>query len=180
MIDSEKNTIRKFIRSEKRKYSIDQKKDRSLNIFRQVEGMPLFQSSETIMAYWSMDDEVFTHDFILKYYKQKQIILPVVKGDTLVLKKFTGLSDLEKGEAYGINEPKGDVYEAIENIDMIIVPGVAFDNNNNRLGRGKAYYDKLLKESKSYKVGVCFDFQLIEEVPVDEYDIKMDLIISES
>lgn len=63
---------------------------------------------------------------------------------------------------------------------MIIVPGVAFDNNNNRLGRGKAYYDKLLKESKSYKVGVCFDFQLIEEVPVDEYDIKMDLIISES
>lgn len=50
--------------------------------------MPLFQSSETIMAYWSMDDEVFTHDFILKYYKQKQIILPVVKGDTLVLKNL--------------------------------------------------------------------------------------------
>ena len=87
---------------------------------------------------------------------------------------------MEKGVAFGIDEPIGNVYDNPEKIDLIVVPGVAFDKKNNRLGRGKAYYDKLLKTANTFKVGICFDFQLIDSVPVDKYDIKMDLVISDS
>jgi len=82
-----------------------------------------------------------------------------------------------KGESFGIPEPDGELYPFPELIDVIIVPGVAFDKQNNRLGRGKAFYDKLLKTVKSKKVGVCFDFQMIDQVPTGEFDIKMDCVV---
>ncbi len=132
------------------------------------------------MAYWSMDDEVYTHDFILKWHNKKKIVLPVVKGNELELKSFSGLDNLIKGESYGIEEPSGDIFDQPEKIDLIIVSGIAFDKTNNRLGRGKAYYDKLLKSTKANKIGVCFDFQFLASIPVDKHDIKMDLVISDN
>ena len=180
MIDQKKKEIRKQIGELKKQYSFDCKKIKSKYIFDQIEKLNEFIKSKTIMVYWSMNDEVFTHDFILKYYNNKEIILPVVNGDNLELKKFAGLSNLTKGKSFDIDEPIGEVYSCVENIDLIIVPGVAFDKKNNRLGRGKAYYDKLLKNTNALKVGVCFDFQMIDFVPVDQYDIKMDLVISDT
>jgi 5-formyltetrahydrofolate cyclo-ligase len=131
------------------------------------------------MAYWSMDDEVHTHDFVLKFLGKKQIILPVVKGDVLELKEFTSKTNMMIGESYGIKEPEGEPFNEIDKIDLIIVPGVAFDVKNNRLGRGKAYYDNLLIKTRALKVGVCFDFQLLNSVPVEEHDVKMDLVITD-
>lgn len=176
-IDIEKKQIRKLIREEKRKYSLDQKILKSVNIIKQLESLDVFKTSSVVMAYWSMDDEVFTHEFILKHYTQKEIILPVVKGDVLELRKFIGANNLKQGASYGIAEPEGEEFKNIESIDLIIVPGVAFDVNNNRLGRGKAYYDKLLKYTSAYKVGICFDFQLLDSVPTDKFDIGMNKVI---
>jgi len=178
MIDQEKKEIRKQIRELKKQYSPEVKKAKSENIFKKLEELQEFDQANIVMTYWSMDDEVYTHDFILKWYQQKIIILPVVKGDELELKVFSGIQNMVKSQSFGINEPVGENFCDHEKIDLIIVPGVAFDMNNNRLGRGKAYYDKLLKTTQAYKAGVCFDFQLIDYVPVDEYDIKMDLVIS--
>jgi 5-formyltetrahydrofolate cyclo-ligase len=124
-----------------------------------------------------MSDEVFTHDFVLDQASNKTIILPVVKDDELELKVFSGLENMVVGKAFGIEEPVGESFKRLDEIDLIIVPGVAFDKMNNRLGRGKAYYDKLLKQTKAYKVGVCFDFQHIDHVPVDQFDVRMDLVI---
>lgn len=180
MIDNKKKEIRKHIRELKKQYSFDRKKVKSKQVFNQIEKLDKFKKSKTIMVYWSMSDEVYTHDFILKYFNDKEIILPVVKGESLELKKFSGLNNLTKGESYGIEEPSGKVFCCPENIDLIIVPGVAFDKKRNRLGRGKAYYDKLLKTTSAYKIGVCFDFQLIDEVPIDKYDVEMDLIITDT
>lgn len=178
MIDQKKKEIRKQIRELKKQYSPEVKKAKSENIFKQLEDLQEFDQANIVMAYWSMDDEVYTHDFILKWHQQKKIILPVVKGDELELKVFSGVQNMVKSQSFGINEPIGENFYDLEKVDLIIVPGVAFDMNNNRLGRGKAYYDKLLKTTKAYKAGVCFDFQLIDSVPVDEYDITMDLVIS--
>jgi 5-formyltetrahydrofolate cyclo-ligase len=83
------------------------------------------------------------------------------------------------GENFGIPEPSGELFKDYNEIDLILVPGVAFDIENNRMGRGKAYYDKLLSSLKAFKLGVCFDFQLLQSVPTDEHDIKMDRILSE-
>ena len=178
MIDQEKKAIRKQIRDKKKDYSLEEKKRKSELIFDQIEQLNAFRKAEIIMVYWSLNDEVFTHDFIQKYQNKKKIVLPVVNGDCLDLKEFTGLSNLRAENHFGIGEPDGELFEQIDKIDLIIVPGVAFDKSLNRLGRGKAYYDKLLKNSKALKIGVCFDFQLLESVPIDEYDVKMDLIIT--
>jgi 5-formyltetrahydrofolate cyclo-ligase len=178
MINEEKKVIRKQIKEIKKEYSLKEKKEKSKLIFEQVEKLNAFQKSEIIMAYWSMDDEVFTQDFIQKYQNIKKIILPVVNGDRLDLKEFKGLSNLKTKNFFGIGEPEGELFKQNDKIGVIVVPGVAFDKSLNRLGRGKAYYDKLLKESKALKIGVCFDFQLIEKVPTDEYDVKMDLIVT--
>jgi len=180
MIDQQKKELRKKIRGLKKDFTLDQKKEKSEQIFFKIEQLPEFAESKVILTYWSMDDEVFTHNFILKHYNEKKIILPVVKGDVLELKEFKGLSNLKKDEVFGIEEPVGEVFQDLETIDMIIVPGVAFDNELNRMGRGKAYYDKLLKTTNALKVGVCFDFQMVEKVPVDKYDIKMNKVLFDS
>ncbi len=177
MIDQQKKEIRKKIKEKKKQYSLLEKKANSKIIFEKIERLDDFMRAETILVYWSMPDEVFTHDFVLRWYHKKKMLLPVVKGDELELKVFSGLENMIKGEQYGIEEPVGEPFYQFEEIDLIIVPGVAFDKKNNRLGRGKAYYDKLLKESKALKVGVCFDFQYLDEVPTDKHDIKMDTII---
>ncbi len=176
-INAQKKKIRKEIKQLKANYSLAEKQELSQSILEQVEQLPQFQSAKTVMLYWSMDDEVATHDFVCKWAKSKQVILPVVNGSTLDLKVFKGIDNLVAGENFGIPEPDGDVFTKEEDIDFILVPGVAFDRENNRMGRGKAYYDRLLRELSAYKVGVCFDFQLLPTVPTDQYDIKMDKVV---
>ena len=107
------------------------------------------------------------------------IALPVVVGDDLELRLYTGPEDLKPG-AYGIEEPTGELFTDYADIDFIVVPGVAFDRNGNRLGRGKGYYDRLLPRIPSaHKAGICFPFQLVEEVPAEPFDIRMDEIITQ-
>ena len=177
MIKEEKNKIRNDIRELKKRFSLSEMKSKSNIIFDQLEKLNEFKESKVVMAYWSMPDEVFTHDFVLKYYKEKEIILPVVQGDELELRIFNGLENLKEGASFGIKEPVGEAFHQLDQIDLIIVPGVAFDKNNNRLGRGKAYYDKILIQTKAFKVGVCFNFQMAPDVPVDQHDVKMDLVL---
>lgn len=110
---------------------------------------------------------------------KKRILLPVVVGDDLELRLYTRPEDLKPG-AYGIEEPTGELFTDYADIDFIAVPGVAFDRNGNRLGRGKGYYDRLLPRIPSaYKAGICFPFQLVEEVPAEPFDIRMDEIITQ-
>jgi len=177
MIDERKKMIRQKIKVLKNKISTEEKIRKSQCIFYSIESFDWFIQAKTIMLYWAMDDEVQTKDFILKWADKKDIILPSVNGDELILKKFTGINQMVNGENYGIPEPDGDRYTTPERIDVVIVPGVAFDRQNNRLGRGKAYYDKFLKTLNAKKVGICFDFQLIDHVPAGEFDITMDLVV---
>lgn len=178
-IYQQKKELRKKVKLLKQEFSMEEKKQLGNAIFKTLESLSVFQKATVIMAYWSMDDEVYTHEFIQKWSQEKRIILPVVKGDELELKEFTGVEQMEPGEQFGIPEPVGFLFKALEEIDLILVPGVAFDKNNNRMGRGKAYYDKLLRNSNAYKIGLAFHFQIFEEIPFDELDVKMDLVISE-
>lgn len=86
--------------------------------------------------------------------------------------------------AYGIMEPEGPAFTAYDDIDLIIIPGLAFDVKHNRLGRGKGYYDRFLqqmqqmRQTHAYKIGVCFHHQLVDSIPVTAYDIPMDEVVS--
>lgn len=178
MIDQQKNELRSYVKGLKKMHSLDEKKRLSIELFKKIESLPEFEAAKCIMMYWSMSDEVHTHEFVEKWHTTKKIILPVVQSDQLVLKEFQGTDKLIVGKSFGILEPDGEPYTKTDEIDLILVPGLAFDKNNNRLGRGKAYYDKLLSSTKAFKLGICFDFQLVNNVPVDKHDIRMDLVIT--
>ena len=147
---------------------------------RQVEALEEFRRAGTVLLYWSMDDEVQTHDFVNRWYREKCILLPCVDGDDLRLRQYTGSECLKAGEQFGIGEPTGPEFTDLDSVELIIVPGVAFDSEGNRMGRGRGFYDRLLKSTpKAYKVGVAFDFQVIDRVPVEEFDVAMDRVVSE-
>ena len=149
----------------------------SADVLNRLEAHPVFQQAHTILIYHSLPDEVNTHDFIRKWSAHKQILLPVVIGDDLELRRYTGSADLKKG-AYGIEEPVGEPFTDYDSIDLAIIPGVAFDTHGNRLGRGKGYYDRLLPRlPHTYKIGICFPFQLLEEIPTDALDVRMDEVL---
>lgn len=82
--------------------------------------------------------------------------------------------------AFHIEEPSGNDIEDIGNIELIVVPAIAYDRKGNRVGRGKGYYDRLLSKTKATKIGIGYDFQLVDEIDVDQHDIKMDFIITQS
>lgn len=176
-IIEQKKQLRKAIKEQKKTFSGKDKTDQSNYIFKKIENLPAFTKASNVLLYWSMNDEVSTHKFVQKWCKFKTILLPVVDGDTLKIKKFEGISSMIKGEQFGIFEPGGENYTDWDKIEIIIVPGVAFDKSNNRMGRGRGYYDKLLKNAKAMKIGVCFNFQYFDVIPVEEHDLPMDLVI---
>ncbi|WP_300901329.1 5-formyltetrahydrofolate cyclo-ligase [uncultured Bacteroides sp.] len=149
----------------------------SAEILAALEAHPVFRAAHIVLLYYSLKDEVNTHAFIRKWSREKQILLPVVTGDTLELRIYTTPKDLKRG-AYDIEEPTGELFTDYAAIDLAVIPGVAFDATGNRLGRGKGYYDRLLPQLTAFKAGICFPFQLVDEVPAEPFDIRMDTIIT--
>jgi len=176
----EKSELRKMVRAAKKAVSLDDKIMRSRGIMSQVEALGQFQKAKNVLLYWSMDDEVATHEFVNRWYKEKCVLLPCVDGDDLKLRQYTGPECLVAGPDFGIGEPTGEEFTDLDLVDMILVPGVAFDRHNNRMGRGRGFYDRLLKSTpNAYKVGVGFDFQLFDEIPVEAFDVPMDAVVIE-
>ncbi|MBQ8224293.1 MAG: 5-formyltetrahydrofolate cyclo-ligase [Bacteroides sp.] len=150
----------------------------SAEVLTALEAHPLFKAARTVLLFHSLPDEVFTHRFVEKWCSRKRVLLPVVVGDELELRLFTSPQQLQPG-AYGIAEPVGEPFTRYEEIDFVAVPGVAFDATGNRLGRGKGYYDRLLPHlPQAYKAGVCMPYQLVESVPTEELDVRMDCVIT--
>ena len=172
-----KHALRKEIKERITELSGEEKQRLSEAIFREIEQLPEFIEAKNILLFWSLPDEVFTHDCLEKWHKQKCLLLPVVNGDELELRFYEGNTKLKTG-AFGIREPQGKRFTTWDKVDMALVPGVAFDRNQNRLGRGKGYYDKLLPKISGTKIGICFPCQLVESVPCREWDVQMDFILS--
>ena len=102
------------------------------------------------------------------------------RTDELELRKYTGKENLTKGN-FHIEEPTGEPISEWDTIDLAFIPGVSFDRQGNRLGRGKGYYDRLLHKASLYKIGICFHFQLRETpLPADALDIPMDEVWTEN
>ena len=181
-----KKSIRKAISAMKKEVPLEKKIERSASIIDKLENHPDFIRAQNILFYWSMNDEVHTHIAVQKWGASKNIFLPVVDGDDLLIKKFCGVETLVAGESFAITEPSVDADEtSIDNIDLVVVPGVAFDREGGRMGRGKGFYDRMFskvtdKKQTPIKIGVCFDFQLIGEVPKEPHDELMNTIITES
>jgi len=135
---------------------------------------------KTVMFYVSKGSEVFTHDIIRKLIKKKKIIVPVTdfKNKGIIASEINDFSELEPGY-YGVLEPKNIKKVDVNEIEAVIVPGVVFDKKKDRIGYGEGYYDKFLKKTKALKIGLAFDFQVVDEIKSEEYDVPVDIIITE-
>lgn len=146
-------------------------------VFSRVEESAAFQLAERILMYHSLPDELSTLKFLDKWKKLKKFYLPRVNGVNLELLPYDE-SRLEIG-SFHIEEPRGNDTHPVEEMEVIIVPGVAFDRKGRRLGRGKGFYDRLLQTAKAIKIGVGYEFQLLEEIPAEPHDVAMDYVITE-
>lgn len=161
------------------KQSPKERKEKSEIIREKVFALMQFQQAERIGFYASKEEEVDTWEIIREVLFSKRIALPSVTKGKLIFSYLRNLNELKKG-TYGIYEPKDplDVVE-LNDLDLIIVPGIAFDFLNNRLGRGCGYYDRLFKEKGAiFKLGLGFDFQITERFPVNSNDVAMDKVIT--
>ncbi len=176
IITLDKQSLRRLSRQLKSQMSADEKLSQSDSIFAQIEQSDYFAKSDNIVSYWSLDDEVETHRFVERWATRKNIYLPVVVGNDLVFRQFTSTDNMREG-AFGIMEPTGEQLGNLSEIKMVIVPGVAFDKQNNRMGRGRGFYDRMLSVTNAFKVGVAYKCQMFEQIPICDNDIPMDIIV---
>jgi len=175
-----KDNIRKELKKIRNNLSKEYVLDKSKIIERYLFELKEFKKSSTVLFYVSYNNEVFTHDMIKRCLGEKEIVVPIsnTKNKTLILSKLENWENLHEGP-YGILEPRKIIEVFPENLDLIIVPGVGFDEKGNRLGHGKGYYDKLLQKTNAKKIGLAFECQIVNQIPTDENDIPVDMIITE-
>lgn len=139
-------------------------------------------AADTIICFWSMPDEVNTHQLVAELSRRgKRVLLPkVISESEMTLHEFRTTDDLRPG-AYGIMEPAtaAIALDTIPSTAICLTPGMAFTTSGKRLGRGKGYYDRLFQQLPDiYKIGVCYPFQIVPDLPTDPHDTPMSEVIS--
>jgi len=184
--DNSKKILRERILTLLRNQGREERLNKSLAIGNKLFQMQEFQKAETILFYASFDGEVETFEMMKKTQKLgKKIGLPTIdENEKRIVPTLVGSleTDLEVGP-YGIKQSKTDPAKALneDHIDMVIVPGVAFDRQNNRLGRGGGYYDRFLGSLPSHipTVGLAFDFQVVDSPLLkDEHDVPVSCVLA--
>ena len=178
-----KRLIRKEVISRRDALSLSDRKAKDESIRRRLLALPEFIKARTILFYASFRSEVDTTELLQNsILNNKTVVLPRVdmQNSSLKLYEIRAIEDLVPG-CYGILEPlvndNNRVHDA--GIDLMIIPGVAFDEQCNRLGYGKGYYDRLLSHKNALAVGLAYEEQIVAHIPADAHDIKMDKIITD-
>ena len=185
MVIPTKQELRKAILESILKQKEDESSFKSRVIREKFLALPVFRKAKTILFYASIKGEVDTFAMIKEALALgKKVLLPVVKKEEerIVPVALTSLNGLTRG-AYGIPEPavSGATEEALNKIDLVVVPGVAFDRKNNRLGRGAGYYDRFLSElpATTPRIGLAFDVQIVDVLPgLESHDQPVTQVIS--
>ncbi len=173
----DKSDIRRKIKNLRMMLLEREKESAAEEVFSQLEKTAAFIMAENILMYHSLPDELQTIKFLKKWHDRKRFFLPRVNGVNLDILPYEE-SRLELG-SFHIEEPTGDNVADVNDIELMIIPAVAFDRKGNRLGRGKGFYDRLLSTSRATKIGVGYEFQLFDSIPSEAHDVPMDMIITQ-
>lgn len=146
-------------------------------VFANLEKSAAFILATHILMYHSLPDELPTRAFLKKWSGRKNFYLPRVNGVNLDILPYDE-TRLELG-SFHIEEPTGNNTIDPSEMELIVVPAVAYDRKGNRLGRGKGFYDRLLATTKAPKIGIAYEFQVVDEIPAEPHDIPMDMVISQ-
>ncbi len=177
----DKNSIRKTILEQRKQISEEQRQVYSYKIAKNLYSLPQFQQSNAIYSYVSFKEEVITDAILSCALEQgKKVAVPKVQSKQIEFYYIQGKQDLEVGY-WGIMEPINTNTPAHDKQVLLLMPGLAFDSNHNRIGYGGGFYDKYLAEHKDinfYKAALAFEFQVVPHIPYEEYDKKVDCIIT--
>ena len=180
-----KHKIRKKIRNRIKSYSELEKSGKSDIIQQRLFKEEDFKKAKVVMFYVSLKDEVSTFFMIDEAIKTgKRICVPVILKEEkrLIAGEIKNRKEDLESQHFGIHQPiEGRVKEVpLKDIDLVIVPGIAFDRNNVRLGRGHGYYDRFLSglSKNTETIGLAFDFQVVEKLPKDSHDIPVSKVIT--
>lgn len=190
---TQKEELRKSVRSAR--LAMTDRAERSQRILDQLRSSEPWQKCRVPLVYLPSGSEVVTWPLVEKVLKEhertagctRKLIVPWCDGDELRLFWLQSLDELSAG-SFGIREPRAEMRSQPDRcvnpaeIDLVALPGLAFDDKGRRLGQGRGYFDRLLKEIKPQvmKVGLAFEVQMVEEVPVEKHDLPVDLVITES
>lgn len=178
----DKPEIRKSILGERVLLGEQQHKELSFKVIENVMSMHETRNARRAAVFLPIRKEVDTMELIRKLVMSDTVVcLPVVdKEKGLSFSTFISFEELVKGE-FGVLEPLQKIPCEPESIDLFFLPGIAFDYQGRRLGWGKAYYDRFFNETKAkgLKVGLAFDFQVLSELPTEEHDILVDVVVTD-
>lgn len=138
------------------------------------------KNAASIMAYYSFMNEPNLMAFMHRCMDMgKRVALPYVAGKGEMIAVAYEYDSVMKSNVYGIPEPVLTNDTDIEQPDLVIVPGIAFDESLHRIGFGGGYYDRFLDGSAAKKIGVCFDYQVVKDIGPKGHDVPMDMIVTE-
>ena len=174
----DKKTLRKMIREKKRAMTEAQIQEASARLAQQLYQSPLYRQATTIYGYLPYNQEVRTIPMLEQALAEgKRVAVPKVYGDEMRFLYIDDLSRVEKGYA-GIPEPIDDEPVAVDPTALVLMPGLAFDRMGRRIGYGGGFYDKFLSAEPDHPtLALCYGFQMLDELPTEEFDIPVDCVL---
>ena len=182
-----KDQIRKVSLQKRLSLNANKTEELSKKIISKLERLKEFKNAKTILLYHPFQNEVDTLPLLEKELKKKSrkhfgLIRICSKTDRIHVHQVHDLKTLQTGK-FDIKEPS-TMHPLIskKEIDLAIVPGIAFDKHGNRIGYGKGYFDRLFKKlsTSCTKIALAYDFQIVENIPVEKHDRKVDIILTET
>lgn len=167
--------MRELLTQKRRLLTDEQKTEASSRVIERLEQMEWFREAKTVLIYYPIHNEIDLLPLVKKYKHEKTLLFPVTHRKTIDACPYRGNALMKRGK-FNIPEPQTEPYKG--KIDLILIPGVAFDRKCNRLGRGGGYYDRFLcKQRHSKLIGVGYDFQIVDEVPTERNDMRLQGVI---
>ena len=176
-----KKNLRKEMLSKRQEMSAEKYRQKSEKICQNLLALPQIQEADTIHAYYPINQEVDIRSFIEALWEAgKKVVMPRADFKTKEMENYYVISFGQLEETrFGLQEPRKMSPLHLGSPDVVIVPGVAFSLKRYRLGYGGGFYDRFLRKIESYKIGVGFEMQIITNLPVEDHDQQLDLIITE-
>lgn len=174
---TKKKEMRATMQQRLRRLTTEDRALLSAQIVDRIEHHEAFQKAKVVMLFYPIQHEPDIRPLLEKYKDEKVLLLPVAHRKDIEMRQYIGHDHLRTGH-FGIPEPTSSTYNGGAP-ELIIIPGVAFDKDCNRLGRGGGYYDRFLVHfSRAVKLAVAYDFQVVKRVPMGHHDVKIDGVIT--
>ncbi|MBI3035817.1 5-formyltetrahydrofolate cyclo-ligase [Candidatus Woesearchaeota archaeon] len=174
-----KNNLKEPTLEKRNSLSKEEILERSDKIKNNLFNSEQYKKSKTIMFFVSFNSEVHTHDMIKESLRNKTIIVPKVEHNEIEPSVIIDFDNLIPGK-FGVLEPIEAMKIAYKNIDLVLVPGLVFDREGHRIGYGFGYYDRFLaKVPKAAKIGLAFDFQVVDKIPREMHDVPVEVVVTD-